>query len=107
MTPDGPRLVDWASTVRASAAYDLGVSQIVLTELAREAADHLEWLRALTADVQSEYARLAGLSSAALTAETESYLPIVRVLVALGGTVPALRERLLQRGPARGGLNRA
>jgi Ser/Thr protein kinase RdoA (MazF antagonist) len=97
MTAEGPRLVDWTSTVRASAAYDLGVSQIVLTELAPEAGHDPEWLRALTADVQSEYARLAGLSPAALTAEIESYLPIVRVLVALGGAVPNLRERLLQR----------
>ena len=97
MTAEGPRLVDWTSTVRASAAYDLGVSQIVLTELAPEAGHDPEWLRALTADVQSEYARLAGLSPAALTAAIESYLPIVRVLVLLGGTVPAMRERLLQR----------
>ena len=46
---------------------------------------------------QSEYARLAGLSPAALRAAIESYLPIVRVLVVIGEVMPALRERLLQR----------
>ena len=46
---------------------------------------------------QSEYARLAGLSPAALMAAIESYLSIVCVLVVVGGVMPALRERLLQR----------
>jgi hypothetical protein len=32
-----------------------------------------------------------------LTAAIEPYLPIVRVLIVLGGTVPALRERLIER----------
>ena len=49
------------------------------------------------AAAQSEYARLAGLSPAALTAAVASCLPIVRVLVLLGGAMPALRERLIQR----------
>jgi len=47
--------------------------------------------------VQSEYARLAGMPAAALTAAVEPYLPIVRVLIVLGGAMPALRERLIQR----------
>ena len=51
----------------------------------------------MNAAAQSEYARLAGMSQAALTAAVEPYLPIVRVLVLLGGAVPALRERLIQR----------
>ena len=41
--------------------------------------------------------RLAGLPLKALAAAIDSYLPIVRVLVLLGDTMPALRERLLQR----------
>ena len=97
MTAAGPRLVDWTGTVRAPAAYDLGVSHILLTELAPEVVDDPERPRAVNAAVQSEYARLAGMSPAALTAAIESYLPIVRVLVLLGGAMPALRERLLQR----------
>jgi Ser/Thr protein kinase RdoA (MazF antagonist) len=97
MTAEGPRLVDWTGTVRAPAAYDLGVSHILLTELAPEVADDPERPRAVNAAAQTEYARLAGLSPAALTAAIESYLPIVRVLVLLGGAMPALRERLLQR----------
>jgi hypothetical protein len=34
---------------------------------------------------------------AALTVAIEPYLPIVRVLIVLGGAMPALRERLIQR----------
>jgi hypothetical protein len=37
------------------------------------------------------------MSPAALTAAMEPYLPIVRVFVLLGGHLPALRERLIQR----------
>ena len=97
MTAEGPRLVDWTAPIRAPAAYDLGVSHILLTELAPEVVDDPERPRAVNAAVQSEYARLAGLSPAALAAAIESYLPIVRVLILLGGAMPALRERLLQR----------
>jgi aminoglycoside phosphotransferase (APT) family kinase protein len=97
MTAEGPRLIDWTGTVRAPAAYDLGISHILLTELAPEIADDPERPRAVNAAVQSEYARLAGLSPAALAAAIEPYLPIARTLVVLGGAVPALRERLLQR----------
>ena len=97
MTAEGPRLVDWSGTVRAPAAYDLGISHVVLTDLAPEVVDDPERPRAVNAAVQSEYARLAGMSPAALTAAIESYLPIVRVLVLLGGAMPALRERLIQR----------
>jgi aminoglycoside phosphotransferase (APT) family kinase protein len=97
MTAEGPRLIDWSGTVRAPAAYDLGISHILLTELAPEVVDDPERPRAVNSAVQSEYARQAGLSPAALAAAIESYLPIVRVLVLLGGAMPALRQRLLQR----------
>ncbi len=97
MTAEGPRLVDWTGTVRAPAAYDLGICHILLTELAPEVSDDPERPRAVNAAAQAEYARLAGLSPATLTAAIESYLPIVRVLVVLAGAMPNLRERLLQR----------
>jgi serine/threonine protein kinase len=100
MTAEGPRLIDWIGTVRGPAAYDLGVTHVVLTELGPEVADDPERPRAVNAAVQSEYARLAGMSPAALTAAIESYLPIVCLLVALGNTMPALRERLIQRAEA-------
>ena len=100
MTAEGPRLIDWIGTVRGPAAYDLGVTHVVLTELALEVADDPERPRAVNAAVQSEYARLAGMGPAALTAAIESYLPIVCLLVALGNTMPALRERLIQRAEA-------
>jgi len=100
MTAEGPRLIDWIGTVRGPAAYDLGVTHVVLTELAPEVADDPERPRAVNAAVQSEYARLAGMGPAALTAAIESYLPIVCLLVALGNTMPALRERLIQRAEA-------
>ena len=97
MTAEGPRLVDWTGTVRAPAAYDLGISHILLTELAPEVADDPERPRAVNAAVQSEYARLAGLSPAALTAARESYLPIVCAFYLLVRAFPAHRERLIQR----------
>jgi aminoglycoside phosphotransferase (APT) family kinase protein len=97
MTAQGPRLIDWTGTVRAPAAYDLAISHILLTELAPEVADDPERPRAVNAALQSEYARLAGLSPAALTASIEPYLPIVRALIVIGGAVPAQRERLIRR----------
>jgi hypothetical protein len=97
MTADGPRIVDWTGAVRAPAAFGLASCHIALTELAPEVADDPQRPRAVNAAAQSEYARLAGVSQAALTAAVEPYLPIVRVFVLLGGAVPALRERLIQR----------
>jgi hypothetical protein len=98
MTADGPRIVDWSGAVRAPAALDLASCHIMLTELAPEVADDPQRPRAVNAAAQSEYARLAGMSRAALTAAIEPYLPIVRVFVLLGGTASsALRERLIQR----------
>jgi hypothetical protein len=47
--------------------------------------------------LQAEYARLAGMSLAELTAAMQLYLPIVRTFVVLGNVVPSLRERLIQR----------
>jgi len=97
MTAEGPRLVDWTSSVRGRAAFDLAHSHILLTEFAAEAADDPERPRAVNEALQSEYARLAGVSPTALTAAIESYLPISSVLFLLGGAFPAHRERLLQR----------
>ena len=64
---------------------------------APEFVDDPERPRAYNAAAQSEYARLAGMPAATLTAAVEPYLPIVRVLIVLGGAMPALRERLIQR----------
>jgi len=98
MTADGPRLIDWIGAVRAPAAFDLAISHILLTEFAPEVTDDPERPRAVNAAVQSEYARLAGMSQAALTAAIEPYLPIVCVRVLLGPVgSAALRERLIQR----------
>ena len=97
MTAEGPRLIDWTGPVRGPAAFDLGVSHIVFTELGPEVADDPERPRAVNAALQSEYARLAGMPPAALTAAIEPYLPSGCVLVLLGEAMPALRERLIQR----------
>ena len=49
-------------------------------------------------DTTVAYARLAGMSQAALTEAMEPYLPIVCVHIVLGGwTTSAQRERLIQR----------
>ena len=97
MTADGPRLIDWTWTVRAPAALDLGCCHIMLSEFAPEVADNPQRPRAVNAAAQSEYARLAGMSQAALTAAMEPYLPIVCVHIVLGGwAASAQRERLIQ-----------
>jgi hypothetical protein len=99
MTADGPRIIDWAAAVRAGAALDLGRFHVSYSELvyAPEGTDP-ERPRALNAAVQSEYARLAGMSPAALTAAMEPYLPILRAFALVErATNPARRERLIQR----------
>jgi tRNA A-37 threonylcarbamoyl transferase component Bud32 len=99
MTADGPRIVDWTLAIRAPAAFDLGWCHIILTERAPEVAGDPRRPLAVNAAAQSEYARLAGTSQAALTAATEPYLPIVlvRLFILLGGPASARWERLIQR----------
>jgi tRNA A-37 threonylcarbamoyl transferase component Bud32 len=98
MTADGPRLIDWFNTVRAPAALDLGVCHIVLSELIPELVDDPVRPRAYGAAMQSEYARLAGMSPAALTAAMGPYLPIACTFALLWPPFsPAQRERLIQR----------
>jgi len=98
MTAEGPRLIDWTGARRGTAALDLACCHFILTELVPEGFGDPERQRALDTAVQSEYARLAGVSLAALTAAMEAHLPIVRVFFLLGGLGrPATRERLLQR----------
>ena len=97
MTAEGPKLVDWAGAMCGPAVLELGFLRVVLSELGPEVADNPERPRATNAAAQSEYARLAGMSLAELTAAMESYLPIVRTFIVLGNAVPSLRERLIQR----------
>jgi aminoglycoside phosphotransferase (APT) family kinase protein len=97
MTAQGPKLVDWTFAMRAPAAVDLGFLHVILSELGPEIADNPDHPRATSAAAQSEYAQLAGMSLAELTAAMQPYLPIVRTFVVLGDVVPSLRERLVQR----------
>ena len=98
MTADGPRLIDWIGATRAPAGLDLASCHVINSEIAPETVDDPDRPRANNAAMQSEYARLAGTSPAALTAAMEPYLPIIRVFLLLGPAGgPALRERLLQR----------
>lgn len=97
MTAEGPKLVDWSGARRGPAALELAFLHVILAELAPEIADNPERPRATNAAAQAEYARLAGMSPAELTAAVAPYLPIVRTFVVLGNVVPSLRERLIQR----------
>jgi Ser/Thr protein kinase RdoA (MazF antagonist) len=97
MTDQGPMLVDWVSAMRGPAALELGFLHVILSELAPEIADNPERPRATNTAAQTEYARLAGISRAELTAAMEPYLPIVRTFVVMGDAVPSLRGRLIQR----------
>ena len=96
MTAEGPRIIDWLGAVRAPAALDLASCHVLLSELAPEVADDPQRPRAVNAAAQSEYARLTGMSQAALAAAMEPYLPIARVRILLG-VASAQRERLIQR----------
>jgi Ser/Thr protein kinase RdoA (MazF antagonist) len=82
MTADGPRIIDWACALRASGVFDIARVHISLTELVPDDADP-EPPRVINATVQSEYARLSGLSRAALTEAMQPYLPILRAFVLL------------------------
>ena len=97
MTADGPRIIDWACALRSSAVFDIARVHISLSELVPEDADP-EPPRAVNAAVQSEYARLVGMSPAALTEAMQPCLPILRAFVLLQRrpTTPAQREQLIQ-----------
>ena len=98
MTAEGPRIIDWACALRASGVFDITRVHVTLSELVPDDADP-EPPRAMNAAVQSEYARLSGLSPAALTEAMQSYLPILRAFVLLQRrpASPAQRELLIQR----------
>jgi hypothetical protein len=91
-------LIDWFAAKRGGAALELATCHIILSELVPESFGDPERQRALDAAMQSEYARQACMSPAALTTAMEPYLPVIRVFVLLAGVVqrPATRRRLLQ-----------
>jgi len=96
MTAEGPRLIDWLGAARAPAAYEIAQCHVLIAELDPEHADDPERATVNSA-LQAEYARLAGMAPAALTAAMQPYLPIVRAFLLLGGAMPDMRERLLRR----------
>ena len=61
------------------------------------ASSHLALAEGYNATAESEYALLAGMSPASLTAGMETYLPIACAISLLWGAGGALRERLIQR----------
>jgi hypothetical protein len=82
----GAKLAKPAAGISSSqCVLDLACCHILLSEIAPEVVDNPQRPLAVNAAAQSEYAWLAGMSQAALTATVEPYLPIVRVLVLLGG----------------------
>jgi Ser/Thr protein kinase RdoA (MazF antagonist) len=98
MTADGPKIIDWACTLRAGVVFDIARAHITLTELVAEDIDP-ERPRAINAAIQANYARLTGLSDAALTAAMAPYLLILRAFVILQRRPmsPAQREQLIGR----------
>jgi hypothetical protein len=96
MTAQGPRLIDWLGAARAPAAYEIAQCQVLMCELDPEHDEDPEGSPVNSA-LQAEYARLAGMAPDALTAAMQPYLPLVRVFLLLGGAMPDVRERLLQR----------
>lgn len=86
----------WQHLAEWTKVYEIAHCHVLIAELDPEHADDPE--RATVNSVlQAEYARLAGIAPAALTAAMQPYLPIVRVFLLLGGAMPDMRERLIQR----------
>jgi hypothetical protein len=96
MTAQGPRLIDWLGAARAPAAYEMAQCHVLIAELDPGNADDPQ-RAAFSSVLRAEYARLAGIEPAALTAAMQPYLPIVRVFLLLSGAPPDVRERLIQR----------
>src|SRR5581483_8597317 len=96
MTTQGPKLIDWLGAARAPAAYEMAQCHVLIAELDPEYADDPERAPVNSA-LQTEYARLAGIDPAALTAAMQPYLPIVRVFLLLAGAKPEMRARQMQR----------
>jgi hypothetical protein len=95
MAPEGPRFIDWIGATRAPASLDLACCHVIHADLAAEMVSDPARPRANNLATQSEYARLAGISPAALAAAMESYVPIIRAFILLGPAgSPALRKRL-------------
>ncbi len=80
------------------AGLELATCHIILSDLVPQSFGDPKRQRALNAAMQSEYARQAGVSAAALTSAMAPYLPVMRVFVLIAGLVrrPATRRRLLQ-----------
>ncbi|HEX3364501.1 aminoglycoside phosphotransferase family protein [Phenylobacterium sp.] len=98
MTAGGPRLIDWTGVKRGGAPLDLACCHFLRTELVVESLGSPARQRALDVAVQSEYARLAGISAPALRSAVEAHLPIVRLFFLLGAVArPASWAQLLQR----------
>jgi Ser/Thr protein kinase RdoA (MazF antagonist) len=98
MTAQGTKIIDWAFAMRAPAAVDLACCHVQLFELAYSAEDIVaERPRAFNAALQAAYARLAGITPAALMATIEPYLPVLRAFTLLmGGTHPVRRQGLIE-----------
>ncbi len=89
MTAEGPRLVDWLGAVRAPGVLDLAICHVLLFEHTPGQVDDPERPRAYHAVLEAEYARLGGISLAALRGAVEGYLPVAGVLGLLGGWADA------------------
>ena len=97
MTAEGAKFIDWTGATRAPAGFDLACCHVINAELTPDHVSDPERPRANDAATQAEYARLAGMSPAALTVAKEPYLPVMRAFVLLGPAgSPAFRERLMQ-----------
>jgi Ser/Thr protein kinase RdoA (MazF antagonist) len=97
MTPEGPRFIDWIGATRAPPPFDLACCHVIHADLAAAMVGDPARPRANDAAMQSEYARLAGMDPATLTAAMAAYVPVIRAYLLLGPAgSPALRERLLR-----------
>ena len=98
MTAEGPRLVDWSGTVRAPAAWRSCGQPHPPDRARRRKSPTIRSGRARSMTPRSPSTRgWPACRPRRSAAAIKSYLPIVRALVVIGGVMPGLRERLLQR----------
>ncbi|WP_164156288.1 aminoglycoside phosphotransferase family protein [Sandarakinorhabdus rubra] len=95
VSAQGPRLIDWLGTVAAVPAFDLAMSQLIMTELVPHMAGDLKRTQDLNTALQHEYTARAGVTPAAWNDALAVHLPVARAFALLTGSFPVLRPQLL------------
>jgi Phosphotransferase enzyme family len=95
MNADGPRLIDWLGAITAAPAFDLAVSQVIMSELVPQVVSDPQRPRAVNTALQFHYAATAGMTASQWADALGFYLPVARVFALLTGSWTTLRPQLI------------